>query len=877
MPRLLAPGLVAILLFGTAPAHADTPSYQANTAHDGAVSDPALTTPLTSAWSHGLGATPSYPVVADGRVFTLAAETVFAIDLATGRRLWERGMDVSEGSLAFRGGRLFVTSNGQLVNALDPATGEIEWMTRLESDDGNGTLTMPVPASGGRVFTSSWNYPMAIAEATGALLWPERIGEVSPSAFDGDRVYASGWYDETALAADTGEELWTRFINNRDAPRLDWDIAHTGRMWTRTKRVLDGETGATLRTFSSTEVPAFAGPLVILAADGGLVAEDELTGARRWTRPLDGGAASPPLVVSGTVFVATGAGRIEALDAATGAPQGGADLGAAFADSYLAGLGAGDGVLVVPVENGLVALRGAGATPGTPRSGPARPPFTPDPVAPGPGEATSFQQNPAHTGSLATETPAAPLRKRWAVDVRWPGHALIADGKVFATSSVPLRLMAFDQRDGRVLWSTPLRGGSELAYDGGRVFINEASRLTAFDASTGTVLWKTPEGVDGAPIAFGGTVYATVEEQSTGVHSITAFSAGNGTVQWATKGIGTLVSDGRTIWATKGCIGWTGVDLATQQTIDAESMECKSDGEWAAMSGGRLAHQAASQVISAADARPVDALATRTIPALAHGLRFALGASGLEASPAAGGVRRWRFDGGGELRSPLETYPVAGPPLVVGRQVFIASLAGRLFAVDADTGTQIEALELDDTVLFYPRLAAGGGLLIVPTENRLTAYESASGPTPTPTATPVATVTPEPTAPATATATPIPTATAEPTATPAPEPRATVVPSPLAEAYPTLYPFRGANESGVAGPPAPTVQTSPATLRQAIRTALRTGAPLRFSYRAVRRGTLTVTAGSRSTRIVFKRPATRSFSLPSRTSRQAVVKVRFRR
>jgi len=54
-----------------------------------------------------------------------------------------------------------------------------------------------------------------------------------------------------------------------------------------------------------------------------------------------------------------------------------------------------------------------------------------------------------------------------------------------------------------------------------------------------------------------------------------------------------------------------------------------------------------------------------------------------------------------------------------------------------------------------------------------------------------------------------------------------------------------------------------------------TGAPLRFSYRAVRRRTLTVKTGSRTTRIVFKRAATRSFSLSTRTPKQAVVEVRF--
>ena len=119
-----------------------------------------------------------------------------------------------------------------------------------------------------------------------------------------------------------------------------------------------------------------------------------------------------------------------------------------------------------------------------------------------------------------------------------------------------------------------------------------------------------------------------------------------------------------------------------------------------------------------AEAAPVDGLRASVVPAFAHGLRFALDEGVVEASPAAGGPLRWRFAGDGLA---------SAPPLVVGRQVFVFSRSGRLYALDADTGARLWSTVAPAQPLAGRSLAAGEGLLLVPTYKRLVAYESAGG------------------------------------------------------------------------------------------------------------------------------------------------------
>ena len=478
--------------------------------------------------------------------------------------------------------------------------------------------------------------------------------------------------------------------------------------------MLDATTGAKLRDYRSSEPPAFAGTLAILVDGGALVAQDEASGEQRWVRPIAGGAAGPPLVVGGTVFVASGDGRIEAVAAATGVP-----LGRIATGEVVAGLAAGAGTLVVPTRDGVKAFGGAGA---------GLPAVTPPPLAfDGPGandDARAFQQDPAHSGAALSGAPVAPLRQRWALDLDRPRGTLIADGKVFAISAggSTHRLRAFDARDGAPLWSVRLPGNDpyfasvDAAYDAGRVFVLSGGRVFAYDSGSGAPLWVSASGPQSGLIAFGGVVYAGTTRGFVALRQV------DGAPLWEYTGasnVGAPASDGTHIWASYAC-GWVAVDLATRARFAAASA-CNANhvGPRTALGEGVFVQPDEDVVVGADDGKLRDAIEGNWVPALAHGLRFAVTTGALDASPAAGGPLRWRFTGDGGLFA---------PPLVGGRQVFVASESGRLFAVDVESGARLWSGAIGDELRNDQSLAAGEGVLVVPSRKRLTVYESAGGP-----------------------------------------------------------------------------------------------------------------------------------------------------
>ena len=79
-------------------------------------------------------------------------------------------------------------------------------------------------------------------------------------------------------------------------------------------------------------------------------------------------------------------------------------------------------------------------------------------------------------------------------------------------------------RDGKKLWSQPLRWGADASYTlaGGRLLVAAQGRVTAYRTSDGTVAWDKPTGElpDLTPSASsGGLVYAPVRERN-GLHVI---------------------------------------------------------------------------------------------------------------------------------------------------------------------------------------------------------------------------------------------------------------------------------------------------------------------------------------------------------------------
>ena len=86
---------------------------------------------------------------------------------------------------------------------------------------------------------------------------------------------------------------------------------------------------------------------------------------------------------------------------------------------------------------------------------------------------------------------------------------------------------------------------------------------------------------------------------------------------------------------------------------------------------------------------------------------------------------RWSKEGDGKL---------AGSPIVVNQYVFIGSASGNLYAFDSATGNQVWNVTLPAGIgaavngLQFSGLAAGDGLLVVPSGTTVTAYVLSSGP-----------------------------------------------------------------------------------------------------------------------------------------------------
>ena len=127
--------------------------------------------------------------------------------------------------------------------------------------------------------------------------------------------------------------------------------------------MFDAPTGAVLGTFPPGPPPAFSGSTGYFLTGSILKARDAYSGAVRWSFTGDGTLSSAPIVVNGYVYIGSSSGKVYALDGSTGANVWTGNLGAAVQTTESpvsrphTGLGAGDGLVVVPASTLLVAYQ----------------------------------------------------------------------------------------------------------------------------------------------------------------------------------------------------------------------------------------------------------------------------------------------------------------------------------------------------------------------------------------------------------------------------------------------------------------------------------------------------------------------------------------
>src|SRR6266496_380099 len=357
-------------------------AFQNNVVHDG--SDPAspLVTPLTVKWRRNFSASGvsliSYPLIAEGRVFVTTTtsgpsgiETLMALDARTGSTLWSANVNGGFGfaNAAYDSGRVFVVNYDGLAKAFDAATGTLLWSLLLPYP----TLGCDAPpiAVNGRVYISGFGYGgdlYAVDETNGAVRWtmPVNTGDGSSPAVTSGRVFVYYACPESyAFNAATGQQVWYSYLCCGGGGGLT-PVVHASRVYARASYctqtngvVLDANTGHVIGGFNSDTPPGFFGNLTLLPQSGTLVAVNS-NGQVLWTFVGDGALRSAPLIVNQTIYIGSGSGMLYGLNA-SGQLIWSTQVGGSIPTpeqptvTLVTGLGAGDGLLIVPTASTLVA------------------------------------------------------------------------------------------------------------------------------------------------------------------------------------------------------------------------------------------------------------------------------------------------------------------------------------------------------------------------------------------------------------------------------------------------------------------------------------------------------------------------------------------
>ena len=361
-------------------------AYQVNSMHDGSLNSGVEVPPLTKAWTRDLGTAVSYPVIADGRVFVTAptggggyGTSLYALDTVTGDDVWgpvDLGGVYFWSGLTYGQGKVFVLTYSGILQAFDARTGAIKWAVSLPGQYSfssaptyrNGLVFAGGAGSGGTVY--------GVSALDGRVLWTQSVanGDNSSPAVSDTGVYVSYACNKAyAFAPATGAPRWT-YSGPCSGGGGRTTVLANNRLWTRDSMgslILNAATGVLMGSYGADVAPAFDGQVGFFLSGGVLRARNALNQALLWSFSGDGSLSSAPIVVNGYVYVGSTAGHIWALDKTTGLPVWDDAVGAPIArpDEHnvsqpLTGLGAGQGLIVVPASNLLVAYTGAsGPTP----------------------------------------------------------------------------------------------------------------------------------------------------------------------------------------------------------------------------------------------------------------------------------------------------------------------------------------------------------------------------------------------------------------------------------------------------------------------------------------------------------------------------------
>ena len=339
-------------------------TYQINPTHTGSQYD-ATIPPLAQRWSRDLGNTVSFPLIAGGRVFVTTVTGLHALDATNGATLWTTGDIGVSPVAAYDAGRVFVITHNGLLRAFDASNGTQVWTRQLSGQ----AFTSPPTATGGTVYVSGYPTMHAVSEQDGSIKWStlNAGGDSSSPAVSANAVFgAYSCNNVWALSPSTGAVLWHHTSScfgggGRTA------VLFGGRLYARDEALsnatLDAGTGTQVDEFLAGPPSAFNGSTGYFLSGSTLEARDVNSGIVKWSFTGDGTLSSAPIVVNGYVYIGSTGGKLYALSESAGTNLWTGTVGSRVnpPDEHNlaapAGLAAGEGLIVVPASNLLVAYQ----------------------------------------------------------------------------------------------------------------------------------------------------------------------------------------------------------------------------------------------------------------------------------------------------------------------------------------------------------------------------------------------------------------------------------------------------------------------------------------------------------------------------------------
>jgi outer membrane protein assembly factor BamB len=283
--------------------------------------------PMRQVWTASLAGIPEEPLVTDGhRLFvTTRGGGLLALDIERGERLWDLA-DVP-GRLAAAEGSVVLRQPAGTVVSLHPRTGAVRW-----SVDSGIPGDHPAAIDRDRVFVAGRGM-VALELETGRVVWRAEDGAeaTAPVAVGGQRVYV-GEADGTlrARSRDDGKSLW---MFKTEAPLAAPPVVDGEErlfLGTRDRRIVslsakNGEPGWRWKVGADIQGPGIVdGDRVAFAGfDAVLWALDRGNGNLAWRGLLTSRPIGGPIAVDGVALVACHETEVLGFDLRTGKAIGG--------------------------------------------------------------------------------------------------------------------------------------------------------------------------------------------------------------------------------------------------------------------------------------------------------------------------------------------------------------------------------------------------------------------------------------------------------------------------------------------------------------------------------------------------------------------------